>query len=330
MTKHSWILLTYHLPTRPSNARVKVWRKLQELGAVSMRNSIYVLPHGPETREDFEWLRKEIMQMKGEASVFLGESLSPGEDKDIVRSFQKARDVDFGRFIEEMSRFQERLKGLLLAGHLKPEALERAERDGRSGLGEWNRLAKIDYFHALQRGKAEAAWNGAKGLLEKVRGLSKVTPEAPPAADPRKYVGRLWVTRKDPKIDRLASAWLVRRFIDKRARFKFVTEPYKPGAGELRFDMFEGEFTHYGDWCSFETLLNRFQLKNPGLAPLAEIIHDIDLKDGKFARMEASGLARMVAGLCAIHPGDQDRVNAGMAVFDVLHEALKSESGKGK
>lgn len=325
MNKSSWLLLTHQLPAKPSNIRVRVWRKLQDLGAVPVKNSLYVLPNNPETREDFEWLRKEIIQMKGEASVFQADTLGRKEDKDIIESFQEARSRDFAAWTEEAAKLDERIKSLLEIGHIKEESLVILDREWGKRLGEWERLVKIDFFGAAHRGKAEALAASLKKQMARAKTLSlRETPADPPPVEGGGLKGRLWVTRRSPKVDRLASAWLVRRFVDAKARFKFVLEPYKPRKGELRFDMYEGEFTHFGDWCTFETLIHRLSLKDPALTPLAEIIHDIDLKDGKFSRPEAAGVSVLIAGLCGVHQDDFKRLEAGMALFDALYGAFKA------
>lgn len=147
---------------------------------------------------------------------------------------------------------------------------------------------------------------------------SAVTPAAP-------VRGRVWVTRRDPQVDRLASAWLIRRFIDPDARFKFVApRGYRPEASELRFDMYDGEYTHEGDRCTFETLLRRFDLRDPALRAIGEIVHDIDLKDEKFGRAEAQGIATLVAGLAATQPDDAARVERGAAIWEDLYAHFRA------
>ena len=145
-----------------------------------------------------------------------------------------------------------------------------------------------------------------------------------PVIAPTDYQGRTWVTRAGIKVDRMASAWLIRKFIDPGARFKFVpAKGYRPEPGEVRFDMFEAEFTHEGDGCTFETLVQRFGLRAPGLRHLAEIVHDIDMKDGKYGRDEAAGIGQLIAGIAASHPDDEARMERGAALFDdlfTLHE----------
>jgi hypothetical protein len=146
-----------------------------------------------------------------------------------------------------------------------------------------------------------------------------------------KLRGRVWVTRRGVKVDRIASAWLVRRFVDSAARFRFVDlEKYSPRSGELRFDMAGGDFTHAGDRCTFETLLARIGRKDQGLAALAEVVHDIDLKDGKFARPETAGVRQLVQGIVAGHAEDEDRLTRGFALLDDLYASFRSPSPPGK
>lgn len=138
--------------------------------------------------------------------------------------------------------------------------------------------------------------------------------------------GKIWVTRKGIKVDRIACAWLIRRFIDPEARFRFVDpKAAKPRPGELRFDMYEGEFTHEGDWCSFETFLHRLGLEDPALQALGEVIHDVDLKDGKFKRPEVPGFERAIHGVAFLHEKDEDRLTTGSGVMDAFHAAFQGK-----
>jgi len=148
---------------------------------------------------------------------------------------------------------------------------------------------------------------------------------APIRVRPDLSKGRVWVTRKDVHVDRIASAWLIRRFIDPKARFKFVPpQAYAPKKAELRFDMFEAEFTHEGDHCSFETLVHRFGLKDPALRVLGEMIHDIDCKDGKFRRAETTGLQRLIQGIVATNAKDAMRLRQGAVILDSFYDAFTS------
>lgn len=326
MSRSRWLLLTHQIPSEPSNLRVKVWRRLQAIGAVSIKNSIYVLPNLPGTREDFDWLQKEIGQMKGDASVFLADNLTDSEEKEIIKSFRQTRGKDFDLLVASMEKLSEHIKGALAGGHVKADSLDRLEKAWTAQKLEWDRLQRIDFFRAANREKASAAVKSAERLFRRAKALSVPNaPPPPPPVDARSLKGRVWVTRGSPHIDRIASAWLVRRFVDANARFKFVAEPYKPKKGELRFDMREGEFTHFGDWCTFETLIHRLRLTEPALQEMGEIIHDIDLKDRKFGRSESHGVSEIIRGLCRRFEDDNERLRQGFVIFDSLYAAQRKE-----
>jgi hypothetical protein len=225
---------------------------------------------------------------------------------------------------------QARSVGAGLPGRGPPPESRRAELVGQIGrlrrrLGE---VAAIDFFGAPGREVAE----GLLARLEARMKPSTTGPEASPATHRAEEVqGRTWVTRTGIKVDRIASAWLIRRFIDARATFKFVpAKGYAPAPGELRFDMFEAEFTHEGDLCTFEVLLQRFGLQDPGLRRLAEVIHDIDLKDAKYGREEAPGIAQLVTGIAAAHAADEERLARGSALLDDLYAGYGGAPRAGK
>ncbi|MBI2384631.1 MAG: chromate resistance protein [Elusimicrobia bacterium] len=331
MKTSRWLLLTHQLPAHPSNVRVRVWRKLKALGAVPIKNSIYALPNQAETREDFEWLRKEILQLGGEASVFVADSITEAENNDIIAAFRKARDEDFAELANAAAALAHTVRNSLEGGRPSEETFQRLNKQWLAAKAECERLRKIDFFTAPERGKAEAAVHKVQKLIAQADSMRRqAAPEPPPLISAAELQGRVWVTRPSPHIDRLVSAWLIRRYVDRSARFKFAAEPYTPGRGELRFDMADAEFTHFGDWCTFEALIHRLKLTDPALRGLAEIVHDIDLKDGKFGRPEAPGVAMAVQGLCRLYKKDADRLEAGIAFFDAVHASLaQEESNRG-
>jgi hypothetical protein len=307
--------LIHQIPPKPDYFRVKVARRLQRLGAVAIKNSVYALPRGEQAREDFEWLAREITEEGGDASVCEAEFVAGLSDERIEELFRAARDGDYAGIAEEAKE---------ICASLPPEALAGSDARAQAGasavrlrrrLGE---AAAIDFFDAAGRQTAEGFVGDLEMRLKPMAGL----PEkgAPVAGE---FNERTWVTRKGPHIDRLASAWLVRRFADSRAKFKFVpARGYRPQAGEIRFDMFDAEFTHEGDRCTFEVMLRRFGLDDAALRAIAEIVHDVDLKDGKFGRAETPGIQRLIAGLCAAHKEDDVRLARGAALFDDLYESF--------
>lgn len=316
----AWLMLVHQLPAKPAYLRVKVWRRLQALGAVAIKGSVYALPAGEQAQEDLHWLLAEIVGGGGEAMVCEARLIDGLTDGEARALFDRARDEDYAAVAGE-------LRALGEAVGAAPDAERR--REARAQLKRLRRrfeqVAAIDFFGADGR-------EAAGGLLSQMEERLMDEPEAVPAPagnGERPHLrGRTWVTRKGVQTDRIASAWLVRRFIDPEARFKFVpAKGYVPAPGELRFDMFEAEFTHRGDRCTFEVLLDEAGLDDPALRAIAEIVHDIDLKDGKFGRDEASGVASLIAGIAAGTDDDHERVRRGDAAFEDLHAFFRRRRG---
>ena len=308
-----WLLLIHQIPPRPSYLRVKVGRRLQGLGAVPVKNSVYVMPRSDQAFEDLQWVRREIVADGGDASVCEAHFVEGLSDGAIEGLFSAAREADYGTLAREARALQTAVSRSGKRGTVKGAASSVVRL--RKRLGE---LASIDFFGAPGRDAVEGVLAAVEAAL---RPPSEVNE---PVATMGGVSRRTWVTRTGVHIDRIASAWLIRRFIDVKARFKFVRgQDYAPGPRELRFDMFEAEFTHEGDLCTFEVLLRRFGLKDAALLPIAEIVHDIDLKDSKFARPEAAGIDHLIAGIAMRHKDDDARLREGGAVFESLYEFFK-------
>ena len=306
-----WLLLIHQLPAKPAYARVKIWRRLKGLGAVTVKNSVYALPANSETREDFAWLVKEIAELGGEAFVCEATLVDGIGDGEVQALFDAARDEDYG----EISAAARELAG---AGAPRAELAVQVARLRR----HLDEVVAIDFFGADGREPAEGLVAGLEaGLNEEEDVVTATEPKA--VSEPLR--NRTWVTRQGVQVDRIASAWLIRRFIDPDARFKFVPGTgYAAQPGDLRFDMFEGEFTHRGERCTFEVLLAESGLDDPALGAIAEIIHDIDLKDGKYGRDEAAGIRTLISGIASAHNDDIQRLQRGAAVFDDLYESFRS------
>jgi hypothetical protein len=307
-----WLLLIHQLPSKPAYFRVKIWRRLQQIGAVAVKSAVYALPASAETQEDFEWLRKEIVEGGGEAVICEAKLVDGLTDAQVRELFDAARDAAY----EAITRETQSLR----------RAAESAETETRADLrAQLLRLRKrlteivaIDFFGANGRESAE----GLLAAMEEGLKENEMTEEQPIAA-PLNLKRRVWVTRKGVHVDRIACSWLIRRFIDPDATFRFVAKDYTPRRGELRFDMFEGEFTHEGDRCTFEVLLSRAGLDDPALQAVAEVVHDIDLKDGKFGCEEATGIAHLIAGIGIAHDDDMQRIAAGAPLFDNLYDYFR-------
>lgn len=309
--RRDWLFLIHQIPPKPDYFRVKVRRRLQRLGAVALKNSVYLLPRRAETREDFEWLVREIQAEGGEATLCRGVLLAGTSDEEIEAMFRSEREAEYAAVERDARALGER-------GEPTDDELARLRR-------RLEETARIDYFGAPGRQSAERA------LGEAASPAVPATAASPGEPGPAPVRGATWVTRTGIKVDRIASAWLIRRFIDPAARFKFVpAKGYRPAAGELRFDMFQGEYTHEGDRCSFETLLARFGLADPALRALGEIVHDVDCKDDKFGRPEAGGIASLIDGLALAYPEDAERLERGAAVFEGLYAYISSGGARSR
>ncbi|MER9474893.1 chromate resistance protein ChrB domain-containing protein [Mesorhizobium sp. M0520] len=317
-TEQRWLLLIHRLPSKPAYFRVKIWRRLQGIGAVAVKSTVYALPANAETQEDFEWLLKEIVAGGGEAMVCEARLVDGLSDAEVQALFDAARDADYAEIAKEA-------RGL--AAEIGANATPEKRAETRSQLGRIRkRLAEvdtIDFFGATGRLAVEALLAELDTHLVEDRSMTEESKATEPITDLK---GRIWVTRRDVHVDRIACSWLIRRFIDPDAVIRFVPgKSYAAKPGELRFDMFDGEITHEGDRCSFEVLLTRAGLDDPALQAIAEIVHDIDLKDGKFGRDETTGIASLIAGIAMTNKGDEQRIGQGGPVFDNLYQYFRQK-----
>jgi hypothetical protein len=317
-----WLLLIHQLPPKPDYFRVKIWRRLQRLGSVAIKNSVYVLPKNDQTQEDFQWVLREIIEGGGEASLCEARFVDGLSDDQVEDLFQSARAAEYSQVMEEAGRLAE---VPLPDRQIEDSRRTQSEIDLARLKRRLAEIVAIDFFGAPGREAAEGLVSGIEARMHNKRSGKELGKAA--AARPEHLQGKTWVTRKGIHVDRMASAWFVRRFIDSGARFKFVSpKGYQPQSGELRFDMFEAEFTHEGDRCTLEILIERTGLTDPALSPIAEIVHDIDLKDSKFGRQETPGIDRLIAGIAMAHKDDDSRLARGAAVFDDLYEYFKRKS----
>ena len=291
----SWILLIPQLPPKPDYLRVKLGRRLRRVGAISLRNGVYVLPDRDDTTEDFMWLRAEIEEDGGDALICSVRTMTGVTDAGITALFNRERDTDYQKVAQEAK---------------EASGADDVPREAARLRRRLEEIGKVDFFSAPEK----------RSAVDAVNDLTRGDSSRAAHGAANDYSGRTWVTRSGVFIDRIASAWLIRRFIDPDAVFKFVPAGrYAAGENELRFDMYDAEFTHEGDRCTFETLLARFSIDDPALSAIAEIVHDIDLKDGKFDRGEAAGVELVIAGVANANASDSDRLAKGAQIFDALY-----------
>jgi hypothetical protein len=316
-TGDRWLLFIMQLPTRPAAPRIKLWRRLQQLGSVALRGSVYVLPHTAQAREDFEWLRAEVVAAGGQASILSAQALTPDEHAAILQAFREARSPDFKALAASVAR---------IAGGRQTLAAAVRRTAGRALRAAEQRLAEleaIDFGGSPERDAAAASIAALAARLktdERGEGMSLKPGQL--AAD--KFRQRTWVTRPRPGVDRMSSAWLIRRFIDPKARFEFRTAVPPSGSREVPFDMFGVEFGHDGGCCTFEVLARRFGIADPAVARIGEIVHDVDLKDSRYGHAESAVVHDLVEGLRRAHGDDHALLDHGMTMFGGLYESFRT------
>lgn len=310
-----WLMLVHQLPARPSNLRVRVWRRLQQVGAVVLRNSLYVLPNTEESREDFNWVREEIVASGGEVSILEASAVDGYTDNDLVQQFRHARSADFQSLIGELRTLQAR--GSKPRGGRRGKALERDLRRLRERLAA---IQAIDYFGAPARADAEQA-------LAALEAMQKGTSDSVPVTKlaRRDFKSKTWVTRPRPGIDRMASAWLIRRFIAPDARFGFVKPDTRLTPARIPFDMADVEFGHHGEHCTFETLMQRFGIDAPPVVSVSHVVHDLDLKERRYGMPEAAAIGRLVDGLRIADQNDAELLEQGIVMINALYESFAAD-----
>lgn len=278
------------------------------MGAVALKNTVYALPNTAQSREDFQWVRREVVADGGDATLLDASIVEGMTDIDVEALFNAARDEEYRAILAPL----EALPTLPSDASERAPAAVAIDAELRRLEQRAAEIERVDFFGAPQGGIARARLRALRQALHPV--TAERTADAGPSAR-----GVTWVTRADVGIDRVASAWLVQRFIDAAPVFKFVdSDGYAPREGEQRFDMFDAEHSHEGDRCTFEVLLDRFALGHAGLREIAEVVHDLDLKDDRYGRAETPGVLAQLAGIRALHREDIERVRAAGAMFDAL------------
>ena len=311
-----WLLLIHQIPPKPNYFRVKIWRRLQRLGAVGIKNSVYALPSSDQAHEDLNWVLREIVEGGGDASLVEARFIEGLSDDQVKEMFRSARDAEYQEVVNESRELARHLPKKGELSEEKRAELEPALVRLQKRVGE---IATIDFFHGRSREPVE-------GLLQEL--AERLAPAEPEPDKKTELVekprGRTWVTRTGIHVDRMASAWLIRRFIDPDAKFKFVNaREYRHKSGELRFDMFDGEYTHKGELCTFEVLLRSFEITDAALRPISEMVHDVDLKVETYGRPETAGFEQLVNAIATAHRDDEARLARASAMLDDLYELSK-------
>ena len=315
--KPRWLLLIHQLPPAPAYLRVKTARQLQKVGAVAIKNSVYVLPNTEGAHESLTWVAREIAAEHGESSLCESSFVGGTSNEAIEALFNSARGKDYQGLAKEV---RETLRALGKGRRLDDDR----RSTGTTALARFRRrhieITSLDFFGAPE---GEALHSLLDALEARLREPLPGSP-APRTSPVEKARRAIWVTRQGVHVDRIASFWLIRRFIDPEGTFKFVAaKGYLPEKGERRFDMFEAEYSHEGDLCTFEVLVQRFGIDDPAVISVGRVVHEIDVRDDKFAQPETPGIERIINGIALTQPSDQDRLAVGAQLFEALYASFK-------
>lgn len=313
----NWLLLIHQIPAKPSYFRAKIWRRLQQVGAVPIKQAVYVMPCTEHASEALGWIAKEIIESGGEAVLVEAEFRDGLTDEQVIDLFQKARREDYQKILEEAETVRRAWNSSESSDALLIDCKESLSKL-RKAFGD---LKEIDFYPGNEQSQVEAFLVDMETILRR--------PAAHPAPlrvkDSKALVNKAWVTQANVYVDRMASAWFIRRFIDSSAKLKFVKgSRYKPQEDEIRYDMVEAEYTHLGELCTFEVLVQAFAREEPALQQLAKIIHDIDLKDDAFGLAETPGIKALFDGIVSAESDDSGRVARASAMLDELFAFFKS------
>src|SRR4029078_6626175 len=299
----AWLLLLVRLPATHSAERVAIWRKLKKSGAIQIQTSTYILPDDPPRYETFQWLTQHIRDTGGDATLVRVREIEGLSNERLIELFNAAR-------AKEYASLRETLRPLM-ARTTRTSSLDRRLNRVRKQFRE---IRATDFFDSPK----------AKDLGMILRKLEETQPgsKTQPKLERRDFRNKVWLTRPRPEIDRVGSACLIRKFIDPKAKFVFGNKRGLNGR-VLTFDMLEGDFSHDGHDCTFETLLRRFGIQDKPVCKIAEMVHDADLGDDKFQRTECIGIDRVLKGWAKEGLSDQEILRRGFECFDALHMFLR-------
>ena len=317
-----WLVFFHSVPTKPVANRMKIWRKLVKAGALPFKGAVYVLPYSDEHLEFLQCLVPEVESMNGEAAFVRAANIGSMTDTELIALFDRHRDEGYRTIKKELDELEQKT-GAIKKSSGGVEYLNLSEQLGRLSRS-FEEVWKTDFFSSTAGNEIRKRIKTLESDVAGITSAGKNTKEA--AVIPRRiedYTGKVWVTRKKPYIDRMASAWLIRRFVDSAATFRFIDESEAPvpAGGSVYFDMQGSEFTHVGDLCTFEVMLKSFGLKGKGLKAVAEIVHELDVRDDRYRRPESIGVEDILSGIRKTVKDDAEALETGMGVFEMLYSS---------
>ena len=320
MKTNGCLLFFYSVPSKPVSSRMKVWRRLAKAGAIQFKGAVYILPYSEEHYEFFQWLVSEVISVKGDAAFVRVENIETMKNSEIISLFNQQREKDYSVLMKNLEELERKVSSVRKGGGTQnnKKLMDQMTRIGK----EFEGIQAVDFFSSKAgeslKKNIKALESGLKGISGTGAKEQKITLAQKRAQN---YQNMTWATRKRPFVDRMASAWLIKKFIDKNAVFRFIDEKDidSLGKGAIAFDIRGGEFTHIGEMCTFEVLVKSFNLKDKTLRKIAEIVHELDIKDGKYSNDEAKGIECLLSGIRKTAKTDAEALEKGMEVFEMLY-----------
>lgn len=318
--KARWLLFFYSVPSKPVNNRIKIWRRLVKAGAVQLKGAVYILPYSDEHYEFLQWLVSEVTSLKGDASFLIAGKVETMTDREVIDLFDQQREADCRNIQRELEGLERRVNSIKKGAGA--QNIKKLSEQFNKQLRAFEEIKKIDFF-------SSKAGNDLKKRIKSIEGEIKIVSgfaiqEKKVMIIPKRiedYQGKTWVTRKKPFVDRMASAWLIKRFIDKNAVFRFIDEREMGDMDKncVTFDVRGGEITHMGNLCTFEVFATSFEIKNKAVKKISELVHELDMKDDRYKSPEAKGIEDILLGIRKTAKNDSEALEKGMYVFEMLY-----------
>jgi hypothetical protein len=316
-----WLLIFYSVPSHPVSNRMMIWRKLAKAGAVQLKGAVYILPATEEHEEFLQWLIGEVKSMGGDGAFVRSAEVRTMTDADIRRLFTMQADQEYHRLEKTLDVLERKIQSIRKG--TKSEEGKRLADQAAKLAKEFEGVAKRDFYDSSAGQAMKKRIQALEAGLRDAGGKTQAEAASIRARRMQDYQGKIWATRKNPFVDRMASAWLIKRFIDPKAPFTFIDEHDIASLDNtsVAFDMRGAAFTHVGDLCTFEVLIKSFAIKDKAVKKIAEIVHDLDVKDEKYGRQEAAGVEDILAGIRKTAKNDADGLERGMAAFEMLYQS---------
>ncbi|MBI5664248.1 MAG: chromate resistance protein, partial [Nitrospirae bacterium] len=302
-------------------------RRLAREGAVQLKGAVYVLPFSEEHYEFCQWLMSEVASLDGEGDFVVTDKFEMLGNSEIIKLFVSQRETDYRNLDKKLNDIEVRINSFIKGGN--PKGADILNVDLTRHSKELEDIKKIDHFPSQSATAVERKINNLRGELKRMtlHGVREATPvqrASIPRLSKKDFEGRTWATRENPFVDRMASAWLIQKFVDSRAEFQFINENGRGSTPDhvVMFDTKDGDFTHKGDLCTFEVLVRSFGIKDRAVKKIAELVHELDVKDEKFHSSKARGVEEILIGIRKSSKNDMEILKKGMDVFEMLYTSI--------